>query len=140
MSEAHMIEALNQMLSQEHACAIRYATHAAQVTGPYAETIAARLKEISGDELRHAEVLRDRIIALGGTLTMKVREEDLIAATSLAEILQVNIAEENAAIRSYREILESVSASNAILYQAIQDILRDEQEHLEELEALRAES
>ena len=140
MEESQMIEALNRMLSQEHACAIRYATHAAQVTGPYAEAVQARLKEIAADEIRHAESLRDRIIALGGAPTMDIRKEDLVAADSLAEILQVNIGEEKAAIRSYSEILESITVSNAILYQAIQDILRDEQEHLEELEALRSES
>ena len=138
MQESQMIEALNRMLSQEHACAIRYATHAAQVTGPYAEAVQARLKEIAADEIRHAGILRDRIISLGGTPTMDIRKEDLVAAGSLGEILQVNIGEEKAAISSYSEILESIAASNAILYQAIQGILSDEQQHLEELEALRS--
>lgn len=138
MQESQMIEALNRMLAQEHACIIRYATHAAQVTGPYAEAVQARLNEIATDETRHAGSLRDRIIALGGVPTMDVSKEDLITAGSLGEILQVNIGEEKAAIRSYSEILESITVSNAILYQAIQDILSDEQQHLEELEALRS--
>ena len=47
MTDKELIEALNQMLEQEHACAIRYATHAAIVSGPYSETVAARLKEIA---------------------------------------------------------------------------------------------
>ena len=52
MSDQKTIDALNRMLSQEHACAIRYATHAAVVSGPYAEAVATRLKEIATDEQR----------------------------------------------------------------------------------------
>jgi bacterioferritin len=131
-----LVESLNRMLAQEHACAIRYATHAAVITGPYSETVAARLKEIGGDEVLHAEKLRQRILALGGTPTMEVRAEDLKPATTLDKILKVNIAEEQAAIRGYTEILETLPLSNVILFQTIQEIIRDEQEHLEELDAL----
>lgn len=137
MPDQKTIDALNRMLSQEHACAIRYATHAAVVSGPYAEAVAARLKEIATDEQLHAEQLRDRIIGLGGTPTMDVRKEDLIPATSLSEIIDVNVKEEKDAIRNYTEILESLSPSNVILFQTVLEILRDEQEHLEELDALR---
>ena len=34
MDKSKMVEALNHMLAQEHACTIRYATHASLVTGP----------------------------------------------------------------------------------------------------------
>ena len=137
MENAKIIEALNRMLSQEHACAIRYSTHAAVLSGPYSETVATRLREIATDELLHAEKLRDRILALGGNPTMKVRSEDLKQATTLEEILDVNIEEEKGAIRGYTAILEELSMSNVILFQTIQEIIRDEQEHLEELDALR---
>ena len=137
MTNDQIIDSLNRMLSQEHACAIRYATHAAVVSGPYAEAVATRLKEIATDEQMHAEQLRARIVGLGGTPTMDVRKEDLKPATTLDEIIDVNVVEEKDAIRSYTKILESLSPSNVILFQTIQTIVRDEQEHLEELEALR---
>lgn len=137
MDNSKIVEALNRMLSQEHACAIRYATHAAVISGPYSETVAARLAEIGSDEVLHAQKLRDRILALGGVPTMDVRSEDLKPASSLDEILSVNIEEEEQAIKSYAEILDSLPMTNAILFQTIQEILRDEQEHLEELDALR---
>ena len=137
MNNEQIIDSLNRMLSQEHACAIRYATHAAVVSGPYAEAVATRLKEIATDEQMHAEQLRARIVGLGGTPTMDVRKEDLKPATTLDEIIDVNVDEEKDAIRSYTKILESLSPSNVILFQTIQTIVRDEQEHLEELEALR---
>ena len=128
------IQALNKMLAHEHTCAIRYATHAAVVSGPYAETVAARLKEISNDEIRHAELLRERIIALGGEPTMGICEADMIHAQDLHTILDINLKEEQEALKMYLEILETTPQSNVILYQTLQEIIRDEQEHLEELE------
>lgn len=135
MKDEKLIETLNKMLSQEHACAIRYATHAAVVVGPYADTIQARLKEIATDEISHAEKLRDRILALGGMPTLEVNCEDLKPAKTLSQILEINLEEEKDAIRHYTEILNSIPSSNAILFQTIQAILSDEQEHLEELES-----
>ena len=136
---AKIIEMLNRVLEQEHACSIRYATHAAMVTGPYAEAVAARLLEISGDEVNHAQKLRDRILALGGTPSMNVSLDDLKYGKDLAEMLAINIAEEKQAISEYLKILRETFEENVILYQTIQEIIRDEQEHLEELENLVSE-
>src|SRR5210317_1147363 len=77
MDTKKVIEKLNGMLEQELACAIRYATHASVITGPYAETVAARLEEIGGDEIDHAKKLRERITALGGQPSMNVSTADL---------------------------------------------------------------
>lgn len=136
-TQQKIIDKLNIMLRQEHACAIRYATHAASISGPASENIRARLQEISGDEVEHAAKLRDRIIALGGTPTMDVATEDLKPAVDLETILAVNIEEENIAIATYSELLTHIPTTNAILYQTIWDIIRDEQEHLEELQNLK---
>ena len=58
--------------------------------------------------------------------------------SSLEQILRVSLEEEEEAIRVYTEILESLRpSSNVILFQTIQEILRDEQEHWEELDALQ---
>src|SRR3989338_5640885 len=113
MKNEDLIAALNRMLSQEHACAIRYATHAAVVTGPYADAVQARLKEISTDEVLHAEKLRDRILALKGIPTLEVNVKDLKPAKTLQQILDINIEEEKEAISCYVEILNSIPPSNA---------------------------
>ena len=132
-----LIKMLNDALAQEHACQIRYLTHAAVITGPYAESVANRLKEIAEDENEHANQLRDRITALGGTPTMEVAKEDLIQAKSLKEILQVNLKEEDKAIELYRSILRVAGQDGEILYETVEDILKDEQEHKEELARLQ---
>jgi bacterioferritin len=136
-NELEIIEKLNDMLQQEHACMIRYATHAAVVTGPASESVKARLKEISHDEADHAEKLRDRIVALGGKPSMEIHLDDLKEAYDLPTILQINMREEVDAIRMYTEILELVPDTDVILYETIRGIIEDEQEHLEELTKLR---
>lgn len=136
MTNDQLIEGLNQILEQEHACAIRYNTHAAMIKGPYADVIAARLREIAEDEIRHADMLRERIIALGGEPSMQVSVEDLKHAYTLEEMLDINIEEEKEAIAKYLEIFQNIPPSNAILYKTIQELIEDEQEHLEELENL----
>lgn len=134
--KALWVSELNTLLAQEHACAIRYATHAAVITGPYREPVAARLTEIAGDEVGHAKKLRERIVALDGTPTMDVQREDLKHATSLEEILEINMAEEREAIVNYTRLLETIPRTNAILYDCIEAILAVEQEHLEQLQDL----
>ncbi len=136
MENQKIIDKLNVILKQEHACAIRYATHSASITGPASESIRARLKEIADDEVKHALKLRNRIIALGGTPTMEIAIADLKPATNLQDILKINIEEEQIAITTYTAILKDIPHENAILYHTIWDIIRDEQEHLEELQNL----
>nr|BAL54155.1 bacterioferritin [uncultured Acidobacteriota bacterium] len=137
MDREKILNALNKALAQEHACFIRYKTHAAVITGPYAKPIREQLDEIAEDEESHARDLRDRITGLGGTPTMDVTAEDLIPAATLEEILRVNIEEEKKAIALYQEILEQIPREQRLLYETIEHILQDEQEHLEELERLR---
>ena len=132
-----IIVLLNEVLEQEHSCNIRYRTHAAWVKGPHAESVSARLKEIANDEQSHADQLRDRILVLGGIPSMKVCEPDLIEARELKQILHVNIKEEKAAIVKYTLILDEIPRNEILLYETIEHILQDEQEHLEELERLK---
>lgn len=122
----------------EHASYIRYLTHAAVVTGPYAEPIAARLKKIGQEEAEHAEQLRDRIVALGGTPTLEVEKVEGVMATQLEKILEINIREEKRAIQVYQEILKAIPHdTETLLYETIEHILTDEMEDLEELIRLK---
>jgi len=137
MDREKIINALNRALAQEHACFIRYKTHAAVISGPYAKPIREQLDEIAEDEERHARDLRDRITGLGGTPTMSVEAADLIPATTLDEILRVNLEEERKAIALYQEILDMIPREHRLLYETIEHILEDEHEHVEELQRLQ---
>lgn len=138
MENQKIIDSLNKMIEQEHACTIRYLTHAAVLTGPYAETVATRLREIANDETMHAERLRERVVALDGTPSMQVNAEALKPATTLPDIISINIAEEKQAIAAYTEIMHQVSHDYVILYKTLEELINDEEQHVEELENLQS--
>src|SRR5258705_4314160 len=126
MDREKILKALNEALAQEHGCYVRYKTHAAVITGPYAEAVSTRLKEIADDESEHAEKLCDRITALGGVPTMDVAKEELIAATNLKQILAVNLKEEAKAIDHYKSILKMIDRQDdVLLYDVSEDIIDD---------------
>jgi len=128
-----LIGVLNRMLAKEYACAIRYATYAALVSGPLVDPISSRFQEIASDELAHAGLLRKRICGLGGTPTREVESGRLREEGTLEEMVETNILEERETIEEYGAILETIPKSNVLLYKTLEDILKDEQEHLEEL-------
>lgn len=134
MEKKALITALNEALAQEHACYIRYSTHAALVTGLSAEAVAVRFHEIADDEAEHAKELRDRIVALGGTPTVAV--DAVEQATEIKKMLAINIKDERKAIAMYQKIFKQLDHRDVMLYETLEDIIRDEQEHLEELQRL----
>ncbi len=137
MDTKRLITTLNELLSKELASEIRYRTHASLVTGLYAEPVMARLKEIADDEAAHADKLRDRITALGGQPTMKVAESDLIPAQAINRILAINLKDEEDAVTQYKRLLKTLPhEEGTILYEEIEGIVEDEQEHTEELRRL----
>jgi len=82
-------------------------------TGPYAEAVSNRLKEIAADESEHAEKLRDRITALGGEPTMETAKEELIAVVNLKQISLSMLKEEAKAIDHISPFLKCRSAGGS---------------------------
>jgi bacterioferritin len=134
MDPKEMIGLLNEALAQEHACIIRYLTHAAVVKGVFHEPVKARLTEIATDEQTHAGLIRDRIVGLGGIPTTEVREIKM--ATDIPQILAINIEEEKSAISMYQRIQSKIPDGEVLLRETVDQLIRDEQEHLQELRQL----
>jgi bacterioferritin (cytochrome b1) len=121
------------MLAKEHGCAIRYATYAALVSGPFVDPLSSRFQEMASDEIVHAGLLRKRICGLGGTPTMEADGGRLRTDGTLAEMVKTSVLEEREAIEEYGSILEAIPRMQVLLYRTLEGILKDEYEHLEEL-------
>ncbi len=128
---------LNEGLEMEYASHIQYVTQAAVTRGPYAEALISRFEEIAGDEAEHAKIIRQRIVALGGVPTTNVGEIQ-IHKDSLKAV-QINLKYERDTVEFYRKLLNLLPPDEPILYEAIEHILEDSQEHVEELERLADE-
>jgi bacterioferritin len=66
-SKAQLIEGLNEDLKGEFQAIIMYRIYASMVQGPYRQELRAFFANEIPEELRHAQVLADKIAALGGT-------------------------------------------------------------------------
>ncbi|MEM4360365.1 MAG: ferritin-like domain-containing protein [Candidatus Bilamarchaeaceae archaeon] len=144
MSKERIVELLNHALELEHAANIQYLSHAELVDGEGAGPIIERLKEIAGDEQKHAETFRTLIGALGGVPSMKIAPTH--PAKTVKEILEQNLKDEKDAVDTYRKILEELKKEKGqgyydmLLEHNIRHILMEEQEHITELELLLGKS
>ena len=138
LAHAKIVKLMNEGLAMEYASYLQYVTQAAITTGPYAEGLMARFEEIASDEAEHAKILRQRIAALGGVPTTKVGEIQ-VHKDSL-QAVRINLKYERETVAFYRKLLNLIPHDEVILYEAIEHVLQDSQEHVEELERLTGRS
>ena len=135
MDKKKVVKLLNQVLTLELATYIRYSTQAAVLTGPYAVSIGDKLKRMAAEELRHADLLRDRLVALGEKPTTEVADVDV--GNKLKKMLEININVERKAVEIYKLLMRLVPKDESIvLYETVEDILCEEEKDLEELDRL----
>lgn len=145
MEKHELIEQMNQALADEWLAHYQYWLGAKVISGPTKEAIVKELVEHSEDELRHAGMLADRILELGGVPLMSP-EEWLEASgcgyeapedSCSAAILEQNIEGEACAIDTYKALAQVTKERDAKSHQMFTEILEDEKEHKEDLEKLK---
>jgi len=131
MDRKKLIDELNYALTTEYQAYIQYLSHAEIQKGFDGEAVRELLTHISEEELKHAKILRERIVALGGTPSMDIAPRKKAVAPK--EVLKLNIGEETEAIEIYTRILKMIGDDDVMLQHEIRHILKDEIEHKEEL-------
>lgn len=139
-----LIDVLNKALADEWLAYYQYWVGSKIVEGPLRGQAEAELIEHSQDELRHAELVSDRIVKLGGTPVLK--PEDWYKLTNcgyevpqdpyIEEILKQNIKGEQCAISVYKDIVDMTEGKDQITYNMALQIMQDEVEHEDDLEAI----
>ena len=144
MDVGKLIELLSRAFADEWLAYYQYWVGAKVVKGPMKEAVIAELTQHAGDELRHAELLTGRIIQLGGTPILKPEDwykmtncgYDAPEDPSVRVILEQNIKGERCAIDGYNRLLETTRDKDPVTYNIALQILQDEIEHEEDLQAL----
>ena len=140
-----LIRLLNQGLELEHAAFVQYLSQAELIDGLNAEPIIGRLREIAEDEKEHQKKFRNLIgDYLFGVPSTKIAQT--YEATTIEEILRINLREEKKAVDFYSKIMEKIKEEKENLPYAfwqleheVRHIIIDEQEHIAELSILLAE-
>ncbi|MBN2483164.1 MAG: ferritin [Candidatus Omnitrophica bacterium] len=142
-----LIKMLNKAYADEWLAYYQYWVGSQVAVGRMRGIIAGELMEHAQEELKHAQMLTERIITLGGSPLLK--PEDLLEETNCGydaptdpntrKLLEQNIKGEQCAITTYKKLLEYVEGKDPITYHLILEILEDEVEHEEDLEAILAD-
>lgn len=122
------INKLNKALEWEYASAIQYVQHAAVITGPEYDAIAAELIVHSNEEMAHAVTVSTIIADLGGTPSIDVEKIDI--SDDSRTMLTQDLAGEELAITMYKELIAiSEKLGEYGKRRLLEDILMDEEEH-----------
>ena len=134
-----LLDAMNEALSEELASIIQYLWHHIQARGMNSAAIADRFKAISMVEMKHAELIAERVDLLGGRPTIAV---DAISSGShgdVARMLRDNLQAEEKAVGMYRELVVMArNADDPVSRVLLEEILGETEEHAHELRKLLA--
>ncbi len=139
-----VIRLLNRAYADEWLAYYQYFIEAKIIKGIMKDAAIAELNQHATDELRHANMIAGRILQLGGTPLLnpkdwfthtncgyeEPKEFDVVA------ILNDSIKGEQCAISTYSKIAETVRDKDIVTYDIVSEILADEVEHEEDLQAL----
>jgi bacterioferritin len=139
-----IITLLNKAYADEWLAYYQYFIEAKVIKGIMKDAAIAELNQHATDELRHANMVADRILQLGGTPLLNPKEWFTHTNCGYEEpkefdvvaILQDSIKGEQCAISTYANIAEIVKDKDIVTYDIVSQILADEVEHEEDLQAL----
>jgi bacterioferritin len=136
---------LNKAFADEWLAYYQYWLGAKVAKGPMKEAVIAELLQHATDELRHADMVTSRIIQLGGTPATSPKlwydltncGYDAPEDPYVIHLLEQNIKGEQCAISVYNSMLHETRELDPVTYNMALQILQDEVEHEEDLQALQ---
>ncbi|MFE9831623.1 ferritin-like fold-containing protein [Streptomyces halstedii] len=139
-----LIDVLNQVVATEMVCYLRYTQNAIVAQGIHREQVADMFREHAGEELDHFQRVSDRINQLGGSpdmdpATLVARshtEYETPADTDLQGMIRENFVAERIVIETYTEIVRWIGESDPTSRRLIEHILKEEEDHADELNDL----
>jgi len=132
--DPRVIEFLNEQLTAELTAINQYFLHAKMQQNWGYTKLAAHTRAESIDEMRHAEVLTDRVLFLEGMPNLQ-RLFPLRIGESVREQFQADMQVEAEAITRLRQGIEYMrSVSDVTSARIFEDILADEEHHIDYLE------
>jgi bacterioferritin len=129
-----IIELLNEVLTAELTAINQYFVHAKMCRNWGYERLAEHIRAESIDEMKHAEVLIDRILYFDGTPNLQ-RLFPLRVGETVAEQFEADLQVEYAAVeRLNNGIAMCVAKGDNGTRELLADILTSEEEHIDWLE------
>ena len=119
---------LNEAIAREIQVAIQYMWQHVMWRGPKHLAVKDEFKKIAIEEMKHAEKIAERLFYLGGIPT--TQPTPIRVGESLKEMLEIDVKEEEGAIKLYKEIIKKATEEGDLVTAWIfNEILEDEEDH-----------
>jgi len=139
-----VITVLNEALATELVCVLRYKRHYFMAKGINAEPIAAEFLQHAIEEQAHADQIAQRIAQLQGEPNFNPEglasrsHSEYVEGSSLLDMIREDLVAERIAIESYSEIIRWLENDDPTTRHLMEEILRKEEEHADDLSNMLA--
>ena len=128
MASKTLLDKINQGISMELQVSIQYMWQHVTIKGINSESVGPIFKKFAITEMKHAELLAERLDYLGGAPTTKPTTITIGAAS--LDMLKTDKKAEEDAIKLYKEIIKLADKEgDAVTRKLVESILADEEDH-----------
>lgn len=137
-----IVRLLNDALATELVCVLRYKRHHFTAHGMASPKVAEEFMVHANEEAAHADKLAQRIVQLGGEPDFSPdslsgrSHADYDTSSELKAMVRANLVAERVAVESYRQMIGLIGDTDPTTRRLLEDILRDEEEHADEMKDL----
>ena len=134
---AEVIELLNDAMSEELTAINQYFLHAEMCENWGYKKQAAASKKQAIDEMKHAEVLIERILFLEGKPNLS-KYQKLTIGQTVPDMIKNDLKLEVAAVALYNKIIDvAIQKNDQGTAELLKKILKDEEAHVDSLEEMQ---
>ncbi len=137
-----VVKVLNEVLATEIVCVLRYKRHYFMASGINSESVKDEFLQHANEEQQHADWIAQRIVQLNGEPNFNPEglasrsHAEYVEGSDLASMIKEDLVAERIAIESYSEIVRWLGSDDPTTRRLIEDILKMEEEHAEDLSSL----
>lgn len=139
-----VVAVLNEVLATEIVCVLRYKRHYYMASGINSEAVRDEFLQHANEEQQHADWVAERIAQLNGEPNFNPEglatrsHSEYVEGADLVSMIKEDLVAERVAIESYSEIIRWLGNDDPTTRKLIEDILKMEEEHAEDMANLLA--
>jgi bacterioferritin len=139
-----VLAVLNEVLATELVCVLRYKNHYFMAAGIHAQPVADEFLQHANEEQQHADAVARRIVQLGGNPNFNPEglatrsHAEYREGKTLQAMIEEDLVAERIAIETYSEIVRWLGNDDPTTRGMIEDLLKVEEEHADDLASLLA--
>ena len=123
-----LLDMLNKAIAAEMQVSIQYMWQHVQWSGVKGFAVKDELEDIAKQEMKHAEMIAERLFYLGGTPTTK--PDPIFVRENLKDMIEQNMKDEENAIKLYKTIIEKARKENdETTNRLFREIMQQEEDH-----------